>query len=211
MKICTITLIRKGSKRFPNKMMADFCGKPLYEFTAAYALELGYPYYLLHDYDYIPKKEGIIFVDREKKYAGDEHKTCEEINSLGLDFDIYIFLQATNPIRDITLLKKWIGFFITSETALCGFSAKRYDKKYIYDDWSKPLNFIKQERTDNGCQRGSINIETGNFYIFRKEMLKENHILASDKVIMFDDPYLFDIDTKEDLREAEHFLTGAID
>jgi CMP-N-acetylneuraminic acid synthetase len=208
MKICTITLMRKGSKRFPNKMMAEFCGKPLYEFTVAYALELGYPYYLLHDYEHIQEKNGMVVINREKKYSGSEHKTCQEINSLGLDYDIYIFLQATNPIRDIALLKKWINIFITSENALCGFSAKRYDNKYIYDDWAKTLNFVKQDRTDNGCQRGSVNIETGNFYIFNKKMLKEKHILASDKIIMFDDPYLFDIDTEYDLKEAERFLIG---
>ena len=207
LKIVTITLMRKGSKRFPNKVRQKLLGKELWEWTAETALRLGYPYFLAHDYDDIIIPPFINEIKRDPKYAGDEHKTCDEIKSFGLDADVYVFLQATNPLRDVDHLKTWISIFIKNYDKFdCGFSVKYMPDKYFYDPKiGKELNFDMRIRTDNGCNKKRVVMETGNFYIFKKEQLEFPYILYSplERRKLFFDYYFTDIDHIEDLQRLE--------
>jgi len=206
MKIVTITMMRKNSKRLPNKCMLPVDGKPLYKYTIDFALMLGYDYYLFTDYDNLELPSKVNLIKRLPEFSGDKHKTNQEILWSKIDADIYIFLQVTNPVRNIDRVKAWINRFIADDF-ICGLSAKRCDK-FIYSEDAVPLNFSQVERTDNGCNKDSVFIENGNFYIFRKQMLYSKHLLDSADKIIFDDDVLFDIDTIEDLRELEKYLQG---
>jgi len=207
-KIAVITMMRKGSKRFPNKMMVPLMGRPLYMWTVEAALMLGYPYYLFHDYEDLKLPPFINSVDRKPEFSGDIHKTCEEIKDSGVDADIYIFMQATSPIRDVDYIRAWINWFEKHKDYLCGVACHKSTDGYYYNEISEPLNFSTDDRTDNGCEKKMVFKETGSFYIFRKEQLEKKHILDcnSDRRIIFYDPYCIDIDTAKTLISIEDKL-----
>lgn len=200
-KIVTITLMRKGSKRFPDKVRQPLFGVPLYMYTVEHARALGYPYYLAHDYNDLYLPEFVNEIKRKPEYAGHEHKTCEEIKSFNLNADIYIFLQATSPFRDLSCFSVIINNFIKYKFS-CAVSAKILKEAYYYIG-NSPINFPQEKRTDNGCKKGQICNEAGGMYIFTKGQLNKKHILDGDNKMIIPTNYDIDIDTKEDLRRAE--------
>lgn len=225
LKIAIITMLRKGSKRLPNKCIKILNGKPLFYYTVNIALKLkehldglgiDTNYYLLHDYDNL-ELENYFDIERIKKikeikrlpqFTGDIHRTNEEIKYYNIDANIYIFLQATNPIRKLCDLLKWLNAFITEGIPggyECAFAAKKIEK-FVYDIAGNEINFQSEFRTDNGCKKESIFIETGNCYMFFKKMLDRIHLLYSDKRMILEDQYLCDIDKEENLLEAEILL-----
>jgi len=204
MKIVTITLMRKGSKRFPGKIFENYKGKPLYMHTVEKALQLGYPYYLFHDcgpkLDLPEQVPGVFEVrERSEYFAGDTHRTCEEILKSGIDADAYIFLQVTSPRRSLTDMKKWISEFKKSMRAQAGVAVHIMPDGFYYSNQGKQVNFNQESRTDNGCVKKKVWKETGAFYIFKKDMLKEKHILDTNNKIFFFDKFNIDVDRKEDL------------
>jgi CMP-N-acetylneuraminic acid synthetase len=212
MKIAIITLLRKGSQRFKNKMMSTLKGKELYKHTTEFGARLqkqikNSKYYICHDYPQldIPVQEGVFEIKREEQYTGNIHKTNEEILSYGIDADVYILLQCTSPVRNIESILENIDYFITGKY-LCGFSAHRIKDGFYYSSAAVPVNFYWQDRTDNGCEKEPLYKETGSFYIFVKAQLYTKHILSAEiqsAKIIFDDPYNIDIDTEEDLKNAD--------
>lgn len=210
-KIAIVTLCRKGSERFPNKACSTFFGMPLYMHTVNFAVNFlkNYPYYFAHDYDslYLPKDVHVI--KREEKYAGAQHKTCEEVKSFNIGADIFILLQVTSPVRNIKQIYCGIDLFLKNKKYLCGFTAKPIINKYVYDVSRNRINFSAYERTDNGCKREMLFVETGAFYIFRKSQLNKGHILhaGQTETMIVSDEYGIDIDTPEDLQRIERIVT----
>lgn len=202
--------MRKGSKRFPNKMMADLCGKPLYRHTVDFALQLGYPYYLAHDYGKLDIPVAVNQIERSEYFAGDIHRTNEEILSWGLGADIYILLQATSPIRDLDLLKQdFTNVFFMNNNINMICAAEAIKDGYYYSGNGKPINFEQDMRDDCGCWKDIILKETGSFYIFKKHLLERVHIMdkENDEMILFlHDNYGIDIDKEEDLIKAREYL-----
>jgi CMP-N-acetylneuraminic acid synthetase len=207
-KIITITFMRKGSKRFPNKMLALLDGKPLYQYTAMHALVLGYEYHLFHDFDHLDLPEFVHEHKRLPEFAGDKHRTNEEILNSGLDADYYIFLQATSPIRDLALLQKQIESFVAKPDMEVAHTVCRLDPGYYYTQKGQRINFKQEARTDNGCEKDFLFKETGGFFMFKKCQLFKKHILDSDKRMMFYTPFENDIDFPADLKKAERILKG---
>lgn len=208
-KISVLTLMRKGSRRFPEKVLADLCGQPLYIYTVDLALALGFPYYLAHDFDDLYLPRGVNEIKREPQYAGDTHKTNEEILKIIPESEYYVFLQATSPIRYLPDVSFWIDDFIGSEKYDVGFAAKVFAAGYYYNLMTNQgVNFNQNERTDNGCRKDLVCKETGSFYIFKRCQLFKKHILDSDNRIIYPDKYCFDIDTREDLGRLERELNA---
>lgn len=209
--ICAITLMRKGSKRLPNKCMLKIDNKELYKYTVDFAIELGYPYYLAHDYDNLSLDKRVIEIKRKENYTGSIHKTCEEILSFNLNYDIYILLQITNPMRNLAVLKNSIKHFIDNNI-MSGISAIKLNK-FVYkqnifnnSSFFKEINFNKFDRDDNGCKKESLYIETGNFYIFKKEMLNKKHITHTNNFYIYEDTHLVDIDNQDDLIQFKKIM-----
>lgn len=203
-KIAIICLMRKGSKRFPDKVMHNFLGMPLYLWTINFFKQFKFPFYFAHDYDdwFIWGDDSIIEIKREKKYAGDRHSTCEEIKTFEIDTDIFILAQVTSPLRSRERVQFAIEDFIKNNYD-CGFFAYRMQDGYYWDAAGNNINFSQNERTDNGCTKKVIFKETGAFYIFKKEMLDKKHILDSKNIAIYEDSFNIDIDTEENLRGVE--------
>lgn len=215
MKIAAITLMRKGSRRFQNKVIADLCGKPLYLHTVKFALELGYDYFLAHDYDYLELPAAITEIKRNQNFAGDVHKTNEEIKTFNIDADYFIFLQATNPIRDLKSIRIHIKHFLSYDYDYM-LSAHCLPKGYYYQQYDfndpEPVNFELENRTDNqelfgGASRASMFIEDGSFYMFKKSQLEKQHFSITDNFfIMRSNLPMIDINTESDLEKARKYL-----
>lgn len=202
-KIAIVCLMRKGSKRFPDKVMHTFLGIPLYMWTINFFKQFKYPFYFAHDYNSCLINNTIcVEIKRQKKYAGDKHRTCEEIKSFEIDADIFILAQVTSPLRSYERIKFAIDDFIKNDYD-CGFFAHRMSAGYYYDAAANTINFDQRKRTDNGCYKKIIFKETGSFYIFKKTMLDRKHILDSDNKAIYEDPFCVDIDTYENLKEVE--------
>jgi CMP-N-acetylneuraminic acid synthetase len=205
-KIISLTLMRKGSKRFPNKCLELLNGDPLYLHTVYFARLLGYPYYLAHDYDSLYIPTDVNELKRKEEFAGDEHYTNLEIKDFEFDTENYIFLQVTNPIRNIEKIRKGIKEFLDNENYLCGIGVKEIKGKYAYNIKGEEYNFNQVFRKDNGCfDLESIFIETGTFYIFRKSQLNKKHFLdcAPEQRLLIRDDCDIDINYEEDLKKAE--------
>jgi len=198
--IAIITMARAGSKRCPDKIIREYKGKPLYLWTVETALQLGYPYFFLHDYDVLDMPASVTVIKRLPEFAGDVHKTCQEILWTGINAEIYIFLQCTSPRRDVGLLKSYIKHFVESGYN-AGVCAKRLRDKFYYvqkDEIFNRVNFEQLDRSDNGCDKNSVLKETGSFYIFKKCQLEKKHIMDTGDYYVYDDLYDVDIDTEED-------------
>lgn len=205
MKIVTITLMRKGSERFPDKVRKLYKKKPLYQHTVDFALKLGYPYYLFHDYrndlDLPEEKPGVFETRHRSEYfAGSVHRTCEEIKASGIEADIYIFLQVTSPKRSLPNVKKWVREFCGPRFPDAGLAVHIMPDGFYYANQGKPINFNQDDRTDNGCNKKKIWKETGSFYIFKKNQLEKKHIMDSRNKMFFFDKYNIDINEKKDLK-----------
>jgi len=208
MKIVTITLMRKGSKRFPGKNIAQLGDKPLYRWTVDFAMSLGYPYYLAHDYDELEVPEGVNVIKRRENYTGDVHQTNEEIRSFGLDADIYILLQVTSPVRITGNIFESVTLLETHPEYLIAFGAMPVKPAFYHWPNGYEVNFEQKNRTDNGGFKHPFYRETGSFYVFHRECLYNKHLLDCnpDAKAIIADPFGIDIDSPEDLKEAEWAL-----
>ena len=205
-KIAVVTLMRKGSKRYSNKVMAFVKGLPLYLHTVNFAKKLNLDYYLAHDYDRLDEcPKWVNQIKRDAELSGDYHDTNKEILSFNLNADIYIFLQVTSPYRNIENYEKSIDFFINNlELYDCGFAAHKYKDGLYYHYDATSANFFSDYRDDNGTgiyPATEIYRETGAFYIFKKSQLYKRHILsgAAKKKLIIQDSYDIDINYKEDV------------
>ena len=198
--------MRKGSKRFQDKVRANFFGTPLYLWTVNFVRLLDIPYYVFHDYDNLFIPEFAIEKKRCEYYASENHKTCEEIKTSNIDADIYVLFQVTSPLRSyFQILNAIEDFYNNSDNFECGFNAKKYEG-YFIDSEGYEVNHFQSNRTDNGCKAESIYKETGSFYIFNRSQLDKKHILDGCKRRIYEDPFNIDINYKEDLERVEWIL-----
>lgn len=198
-------MMRKGSKRFPNKMMKQFLGKPLYKWTLEFAEKTGFPVYFLHDYEERLSGPETYEIKRLPEFAGDKHRTAEEILWAEIVADVYVLLQATTPLRDQNTFLGALGYFSSDIRMKSALAVRELKKGYYYSKDGIPITFDQRERTYNGCEKKSIFQETGSFYFFKREQLFKKHILDcrnSEKMLVIDNSG-FDIDTEKDLKEAE--------
>lgn len=201
-KIALITVMDKESTRFPGKNTYPFLGKMLYRYTVDFALSLGYDYHLIISDMYkaiaLPRAQqlhvhslNMARLDVSKKIA-----------MLSLDADIYVLLQVTSPFRGNDFEYALQDF--KNSYSECAVAVKSIANKYCYVH-NDPVNFLQSCRTYDGCNRSLLRIETGGYYFFRKEQLTKQHILQStpDKIMLCEDSFNIDIDTIDDLRNAE--------
>jgi N-acylneuraminate cytidylyltransferase len=206
MKIAIMLLARKGSKRIPKKNIKPFCGKPLVEYTLEFMKTLKYESHVYTDsieIEALCKKHEIMA--HGKKYENKEgiHHTKEELIFYNetVKADIIILLQATSPLRNKEGLERGLKSLINSPEYNICLSVNKIDK-IIYDD--KAQRLIKDRDFNN---KKHYYIESGSFYIFKKEQLQKNHI-TDGKRIFYIDKYDIDLDTEKDWEKAEILYKG---
>ena len=148
-----VILARKGSKGLKNKNTYKLNGKPLISYTLEYALKCKFVSHIIVSTDdekvnRIAKKYNCICIfPRPKKFSKDTSRSEPAIlHALKYfeekisKFDIYSYLQITEPFRPKTILNKCIKNLIENDKLDSSFAGYIYHKNF----WQKKnTNFIK--------------------------------------------------------------------
>jgi CMP-N-acetylneuraminic acid synthetase len=223
MKVVCISLSRAGSKRFPNKITQRLNSAPLYFYTLDFMSKLGLESYVYTDIKEIfsfakqfRKFDGIRFNEKPERYTQDTHLTNIELLEYNkeINADIFIYLPMTSPIRDFNKFIEGLTNFLKAlDIYDCAMSVKKLNDRMY---WTKDtlnqttgLNFGLSKRTFNNDStfKNIVYEETGNFYIFKKELLKDTFFINSH-CLFIDENVNIDIDTPADLERAENYLRG---
>lgn len=218
MKIVCISLSRIGSKRFPKKITQNINGKPLYEYTIELLNELKYPSYIYTDIEELFQynSDSITIKRKPERYTQDIHLTNIELQEYNKDIqaDIFVYLPMTAPIRNPVVIQNTITTLLDNiDMYDCAMSVRTLNERMYYqkDEYNNIVgcNFSLKSRTFNNSTTPTIKLyeETGNFYIFKKELI-ENNFFINERCLLVEDNINIDIDQEEDLRKAEKYIKG---
>ena len=138
------------------------------------------------------------------------HHFCEEAQKLGIEFDNILLIQCTSPVRAKERFDDAIKFF----------KDKNYDSvlsvsKSLKFQWSNPESPRALYDFKNRPRRQDINkedfkyVETGSFYIFKRDKFLEfkNRLCGSIGMYITPDNEMFDIDNFTDFSICEKLLS----
>jgi len=203
MKVVSFIPIKLNNQRLPGKNTKLLNGKPTcnYIFDTINAVEsIDEKYVYCSDErieEYIP--EGITFLKRDTYLDGFQIKGLEIIDYFvkDIDADIYVLTHVTQPFTKSESIQKALEKVISGEYD-SAFSAVVL-QDYMWKD-GKSFNYDMKNivRTQ---ELEPIYMETGAFFIFRKEVFTELRQRIGNK------PYIYEIDQFEavDIDTAEDF------
>ena len=218
MKYIVVIPARGGSKRFPGKNIAPLKGKPLIAYSIEYAKECGLIEHVYVSTDSeeigaVSEQYGAEVMTRSVELAGDFIPTADVLKDVaqkllekGVDFDAFVLLQPTNPLRPKGLLTEAMQIMETGKhDSLC--TVTRCDKKLgkIVDNQFVPWNYRFGQRSQD---LEPLYYENGLLYIIRKDLLLQGRIFGDTMYpLVVEHPFgEVDIDTKEDMAYAEYML-----
>ena len=218
MKYIVVIPARGGSKRFPGKNIVQLKGKPLIAYSIEYAKECGLIEHVYVSTDSeeigaVSEQYGAEVMTRSVELAGDFIPTADVLKDVaqkllekGVDFDAFVLLQPTNPLRPKGLLTEAMQIMETGKhDSLC--TLTRCDKKLgkIVDNQFVPWNYRFGQRSQD---LEPLYYENGLLYIIRKDLLLQGRIFGDTMYpLVVDHPFgEVDIDTKEDMAYAEYML-----
>lgn len=207
MKVVSFIPIKLNNQRLPGKNTMLLAGKP----TCSYIFEtinkvdtIDEKYVYCSDEaikPYIP--EGLTFLKRDPYLDGFQIKGLEIIDRFvkDVDADIYVLTHVTQPFTKAESIRKALDKVISGE----------YDSAFsavVLQDYmwmnGKPFNYDMKNivRTQD---LEPIYMETGAFFIFRKEVFTElgQRIGNNPYIYEIDQFEAVDIDTAEDFKFAE--------
>jgi CMP-N-acetylneuraminic acid synthetase len=205
---------RGGSKRLPGKNLLKFGETSLLGFTIKFAKNCfpNMPIFVSTDDDKIGKEakfHGSEVIKRPANLATDFSSTADVLihclqyfELVRLDIDAIILLQPTNPFRFILDLKEGVKQFIQSgKGSLATISLSK--KKLCQISKDNDLTWLNNPGT-RSQDLDKFHFENGNFYITKKDIIKEGKVISADCLpfIQTQDICTIDIDTKEDYVSA---------
>lgn len=218
MKYIAVIPARGGSKRFPGKNIAPLKRKPLIAYSIEYAKESGVIEHIYVSTDSeeisaVSEQFGAEVMPRSADLAGDFVPTADVLTDVaetlikrGIEFDAFVLLQPTNPLRPKGLLNEAMQIMDSGKyDSLC--TVTRCDKKLgkIVENQFVPWNYKFGQRSQD---LEPLYYENGLLYIIRKDLLLQGRIFGDTMYpLVVDHPYgEVDIDTKEDMAYAEYML-----
>ncbi len=213
-KIIAIIPARKNSTRLKNKNFKKFNGRPLIQWTVETAIKSKYIDKVLVSSDSIKilnlcsKYKDIILSKRKKKLSLKNSKIedviTEEIknNSL-LNFDYFILLQPTSPLRTVKTIDASIKLILKKNKATCvSFYKVKENYLNIYKIEKTRLKKIKPKKKSS--LKGNYFIPSGDVYISNvKKFLKDKKFIKSTTIPYIIEHKYSDIDYKEEFEIAE--------
>lgn len=203
MKIVSFIPIKLNNQRLPGKNLLPLNGKPTCEYifnTISEVDTIDEKYVYCSDEaikKYMPK--GLIFLKRDPYLDGFQVKGLEIIDRFvkAVDADIYVLTHVTQPFTKSESIKNALNKVISGEYD-SAFSAVVL-QDYMWQN-GKPFNYDMKNivRTQD---LEPIYMETGAFFIFKKEVFTELGQRIGNK------PYIYEIDQFEavDIDTAEDF------
>ncbi len=207
MKIVSFIPIKLNNQRLPGKNTMELDGRPLcdYLFETISRIDLiNEKYVYCSDNAIIPfvqpyDKNGLRFLRRDKSLDGNLVKGLEIIDSFirEIDSDIYVLAHVTQPfIKKETIEKVLSGEYDSAFSAIL-------IQDYLWR-YGKPLNYNIKDivRTQD---LDPIYMETGAFYIFRKEVFINLRQRIGEKPFISETDQFeaIDIDTADDFDFAK--------
>lgn len=202
-RVVSFIPIKLNNQRLPGKNLMELEGKPLcnYIFETINKVDLIQEKYVYCSDDkieeYIPN--GLTFLKRDEYLDGYMVKGLEIIDRFvrDVDADIYVLTHVTQPFTKASSIENALKKVLSGEYDSAFSAVKLQD--YMWKD-GKPLNYDMKNivRTQD---LDPIYMETGAFFIFRKEVFTELGQRIGNK------PYIYEIDQFEavDIDEAEDF------
>lgn len=211
MKIVGFIPIKLNNQRLPGKNVMPLHGRPTcdYIFETISKIEtIDEKYVYCSDEAIIPyikpyEAKGLRFLKRDAYLDGFEIKGLEIIKYFvrDVDADIYVLTHVTQPFTKPESIKAALEKVVSGEYD-SAFSAVAL-QDYMWLD-GKPFNYDKKNivRTQDLTP---IYMETGAFFIFRKEVFTKLGQRIGDKPYIYeiDQFEAVDIDTAEDFKFAE--------
>ena len=221
MKILTVVPARAGSVRLPNKNLRLLGGRPLIDWTVKFAMNLSCDCDILvsTDSDEIANhaiRSGAIVPWLRPTNLSTSYAKSEEVVDHALNWyernvaavDGVLLLQPTSPFRSIESVDSQIKKFLDEpDISIIGVSETTNSPIWELVPGSNFLSRI-DSRERNSDSRTFI--PCGNFYLTSKNEFKGSHSFFGSRTIPFivtKNDELVDIDTIDDFREAESFLT----
>jgi len=204
MNIALVLLARIGSKRIPKKPLVKLGGKYLIEWTLNIMRQLPYPSYIFSDSEQVKdivREYKLNARDKILENKEGKHYTSEELKEYNkeMNADIIVLFQSTSPFKNLELINQWILEFPLYNVN-CAFTVYPVIGIFYTEDGKRIWPIYRGYENNKRLYK-----ETGSIYIFEKEQIEKDHITLGTKKLLID-PYDFDIDTYEDLKEAELFL-----
>ncbi len=203
MKVVSFIPIKLNNQRLPGKNTMMLGGRPLCDYLFKTLCEVdGIDERYVYCSDeaiksYLP--DGIQFLKRDTYLDGFQVKGLEIIDRFvkDVDADIYVLTHVTQPFTKSSSIEKALKKVVSGEYD-SAFSAVML-QDYMWKD-GKPFNYDMKNivRTQD---LDPIYMETGAFFIFRKEVFTELGQRIGNK------PYIYEIDQFEavDIDTAEDF------
>ena len=207
MKVVLFIPIKLNNQRLPGKNIMELEGKPLcqYLFDTVKDIEnVDEKYVYCSDeaiIPYLPKE--ISFLRRDQSLDRNEVKGLEIIDKFihDMDADIYVLTHVTQPFTKASSIANGLTKVMSGEYD-SAFSAVKLQDYLWYRN--KPLNYDMKDivRTQ---ELEPVYMETGAFFIFRKEVFTQLHqrIGVKPYICEIDEFEAIDIDTKEDFEFAK--------
>ena len=216
-KIVAIIPARGGSKRVPGKNIMNFCGKPMIAWTIEAAKKSNLFKDIIVSTDSpeiasIAIKHGAL-VPVLRKSASDDISpvseatihTLNELENIGLKYDVVIQLFAVCPLRNAEDIKKAYSFFVNQKTS---FLISCF--KYVWmnpwwavelEDGFKPKKIFNDTLNKRSQDLPELYCPTGAVWIANiKNLKKDNTFYGEDHVFWeMDWERALDIDSQEDI------------
>ncbi|MBO5892979.1 MAG: acylneuraminate cytidylyltransferase family protein [Alistipes sp.] len=214
MKRVAFVPIRLNSQRVVGKNLRDLGGRPMMTYllgslAAASNIDEVYVYCSNREVEqYLP--EGVKFLLRDKQLDSDTTIGAEiyEAFTAEIDADIYILAHATSPFIHTSTIEQAVAAVESGEYD-SAFSAERIQ---TFTWWQgKPLNYALDNipRTQD---LEPIYVETSAFFIFRRNIWKQQHRRIGNKpyVAVTDRIESIDIDNPDDFTLAEAIVAAGL-
>lgn len=206
-KVVSFIPIKLNNQRLPGKNLMQLDGEPLcnYIFETIKQVEaIDEKYVYCSDesiQEYIP--EGLTFLKRDSYLDGFKVKGLEIIDRFvkDVDADIYVLTHVTQPFTKSESIRLALDK-VMNEGYDSAFSCIKIQDYCWYQ--GRPFNYdMKDIVTTQNLE--PIYMETGAFFIFRKEVFTELHQRIGKKPYMcvLDELEAVDIDTAEDFEFAK--------
>ncbi len=207
MKVACFIPIKLDNQRLPGKNLLDLEGRPVCDYifkTVAGIDEIDEKYVYCSDEAIIPYiPEGLEFFKRDARLDGYLVKGLDIIEAFvnDVDADVYVLTHATQPFTKAESIRNALAK-VTSGEYDSAFSAVVLQDYMWYH--GKPFNYDLADivRTQD---LDPIYMETGAFFIFKKEVFTELHRRIGENPYIYeiDQFEAVDIDTKEDFEFAK--------
>ena len=207
MKVVSFIPIKLNNQRLPGKNIMDLEGRPVCDYlfkTVSQIDEIDEKYVYCSDEaikPYMP--ENLTFLKRDKALDDYLVKGLDIIEAFvnDVDVDVYVLTHVTQPFTKAQSIRNALEK-VTSGEYDSAFSAVALQDYMWYQ--GKPFNYDLTDivRTQ---ELEPVYMETGAFFIFRKEVFTKMHRRIGEKPYIYeiDQFEAVDIDTREDFEFAK--------